>query len=94
MGGGGAYGWNYSGRLGEKAQMWRGFQKCEDTMGIESGPDAFDKLRFDMTFLAILRVAEILCSFRLVLEGKRDKEIPESSRLEFFFLIGIHSMQG
>ena len=28
-------------------------------------------------------VAEILCSFRLVLEGKTGKEIPESSRLEF-----------
>ena len=27
---------------------------------------------------------EILCSFRLVLEGKRGKEIPESSRLKFF----------
>ena len=36
-----------------------------------------------MTFLIILGVTEILCSFRLVLEGKTDKEIPESSRLEF-----------
>ena len=36
-----------------------------------------------MTFLAILGVTEILCSFRLVLEGKTGKEIPESSRLEF-----------
>ena len=36
-----------------------------------------------MTFLAILGVTEILCSFRLVLERKTDKEIPESSRLEF-----------
>ena len=26
---------------------------------------------------------EILCSFRLVLEGKTSKEIPESSRFEF-----------
>ena len=26
---------------------------------------------------------ETLCNFRLVLEGKTDKEIPESSRLEF-----------
>ena len=26
---------------------------------------------------------EILCSFKLVLEGKTDKEMPESSRLEF-----------
>ena len=28
-------------------------------------------------------VTEILCNFRLVLEGKTGKEIPESSRLEF-----------
>ena len=35
-----------------------------------------------MTFLTILGVKEILCSFRLVLEGKTGKEIPESSRLE------------
>ena len=26
---------------------------------------------------------EILCSFRLVLDGKTGKEIPDSSRLEF-----------
>ena len=36
-----------------------------------------------MTFLTILGVTEILRSFRLVLEGKTGKEIPESSRLEF-----------
>ena len=36
-----------------------------------------------MTFLTILGVTEILCSFRLVPEGKTGKEIPESSRLEF-----------
>ena len=36
-----------------------------------------------MTFLTILGVTEILYSFRLVLEGKTGKEIPESSRLEF-----------
>ena len=36
-----------------------------------------------MTFLTILGVTEILFSFRLVLEGKTGKEIPESSRLEF-----------
>ena len=37
-----------------------------------------------MTFLTILGVAEILCSFSLVLKGKTGKEIPKSSRLEFF----------
>ena len=36
-----------------------------------------------MTILTILGVTEILCSFKLVLEGKTGKEIPESSRLEF-----------
>ena len=36
-----------------------------------------------MTFLTILRVTEISCSFRLVLEEKTGKEIPESSKLEF-----------
>ena len=36
-----------------------------------------------MTVLTILEVAEILCSFRLVLERKAGKEIPESSRVEF-----------
>ena len=35
-----------------------------------------------LTFLTILGVTEISCSFRLVLEGKTVKEIPESSRLE------------
>ena len=34
-----------------------------------------------MTFLTILGVTEILCSFRLVLAGKT--EVPESSKLEF-----------
>ena len=36
-----------------------------------------------MTFLTILQVREILCSFRLVLEEKTGKEIPKSLRLEF-----------
>ena len=36
-----------------------------------------------MTFLTIVGVIEILCSFRLVLQEKTDKEKPESSRLEF-----------
>ena len=50
---------------------------------IQLGPDAFDESRFIMTFLANLGVTEILCSFRLVLEGKTGKEISDSSRLEF-----------
>ena len=53
------------------------------TTGIQSGPDAFDESRFVMTFLTTLGVREILCSFRLVLEGKQGKRYPESSSLEF-----------
>ena len=53
------------------------------TTGIQSGPDAFSKLRIVMTFLTILRVTEILCSSTLLLEGKTGKDIPQSSRLEF-----------
>ena len=36
-----------------------------------------------MTFLTILGVREILCSFSLVLERKTRKKILESSRLDF-----------
>ena len=60
-----------------------GSQFFRTTTGIQSGPDTFDESWFVMIFLTILRVMEILCNFRLVLEGKTDKEIPESSRLEF-----------
>ena len=35
-----------------------------------------------MNFLTILRVTEILCSFRLVQEGKAGRRIPETSKLE------------
>ena len=40
-------------------------------------------LLMNQGFLTILGVMEILCSFRLVLEGKTGKEIPESSRFVF-----------
>ena len=61
-----------------------GSQFFRTTTGIQSGPDAFDESKFIMTFLSILGVMDILCSFRLVLEGKTSgKEIPESSRFEF-----------
>ena len=55
-----------------------GSQFFRTTTGIQSGPDAFDKSRFIMTFLTIFGVTEILCSFKLVLEG-----ITVSSTLEF-----------
>ena len=60
-----------------------GSQFFRTTTGIQSGPDAFGESRFVMTFLTILEVMNTLCSFRLVLEGKTGKEIPESSRFEF-----------
>ena len=60
-----------------------GSQFFRTTTGIQSGPDAFDESRFVMTFLTILGVIEILCSFRLVIKRKTGKEIPKSSRLEF-----------
>ena len=60
-----------------------GSQFYRNTTGIQSGPDAFDESRSVMTFLTIFGVMEILCSFRLLLEGKTGQEIPESSRLEF-----------
>ena len=60
-----------------------GSQFFRTTTGIQSGPGAFDESRFVMTFVTILGVMEILCSVRLVLEGKTGKEIPESSRFEF-----------
>ena len=53
------------------------------TTGIQSGPDALAKSRFTITFLTALGDAEISYSFKLVLEGKTGKDIPESSRLEF-----------
>ena len=71
--------------LKSSASMYEssGSQFFRTTTGILLGPDALDKSRFAMTFLTILGVTEILCSFRLVLEGKTGKEIPELSRLEF-----------
>ena len=60
-----------------------GSQFFRTTTGIQSGPNAFDKSRFIMTFLTILGVTEILCSFRLVLEGKAGKKIFKSSIFEF-----------
>ena len=61
----------------------KGAQFFRTTTGIQSGPDTFDKSRFIMTLFTILGVTEILCSLKLVLEGKTGKEIAESSRLEF-----------
>ena len=43
----------------------------------------FYESRLVKTFLTILEVMEILCSFRLALEVEIGKEIPELSKLEF-----------
>ena len=40
-----------------------------------------DESRLTLTFLTILEVIEILCSFRLVLERKTGKVTSESSKL-------------
>ena len=60
-----------------------GSQFFRTTTGIQSGLDTFEESRFTVAFLTMLGVTKILCSFRLVLEGKAGKEIPGSSRLEF-----------
>ena len=52
------------------------------TTGIQWETDAFDESRLLMIFLNISGVTEI-GSFSLVLEGKTDKETPESSRSGF-----------
>ena len=64
------------------------------TTGIQSGPDSFDKSRFIMIFLTILVVTEIVCSFKLVLEGKTGKEIAQSSRLEFIEKFSANNFAG
>ena len=71
--------------LKSSASMYEssGSQFFRTTTGVQLRPDAFDESRFIMTFLTILGVIEILCRFRLVLEGRTGKEILESSRLEF-----------
>ena len=60
-----------------------GSQYFRTTTGIQSRSDAFDETSFVKSFFTILGVTVILRSFRLVLEGKIGKGIPESSRLEF-----------
>ena len=59
-----------------------GSQFFRTTAEIQSRPDAFDKSMLVMTFLTNIGV-RIIYRFRLDLEGKAGKEIPESSRLEF-----------
>ena len=51
-------------------------QCFKTTTGIQLGPVAFDESRLVIIFLTISGVIEILCSFRLVLEGKKIKRYP------------------
>lgn len=51
--------------------------------GKESGGDISEKSKMIMTFWNNLRVTGILWSFMIVMHGKPDKGIPESSRLKF-----------
>ena len=48
---------------------------------------------FVMTFLTILKDTEVLFSFRLVIEGKTEKQILKSSRLELMKL-EMHNTSG
>ena len=50
-----------------------GSQFLRTSTGIQSEPDAFDEPRLVIAFLTNLRVAEILCSFRLILERNAGK---------------------
>ena len=68
-----------------------GPQLFRNTTGVHSGPDAFEKSRFIMIFLTIIGVTETLGSFRLVLERKTGKEIPESSTLEFLQKFSVNN---
>ena len=44
--------------------------------GIQSTRDAFGKAMVIMTFLTILCITKILCSFKINIEEKAGKEIP------------------
>ena len=56
-----------------------GWQFFRTTFGIHVRPVSFDTSRLAMTNLGI---TEIICNFRLILEGKTGKEIPELSIFE------------
>ena len=61
------------------------------TARIQSDTGAFDESRLIITFLTNLGVRRILCVFRLILEGKTVKKIPNSSRLEFLEKLLAHN---
>ena len=53
------------------------------TTEIHSKPDFLDESRLVIIFLTNFGVREILCNFRLVIEGTGGKEVHESSKPEF-----------
>ena len=61
--------------LGGQLSMYEssGSHFFRTTPEIQSRPGAFDESMFVITFSIILGVTEILCSFRLELEGKTGK---------------------
>ena len=71
--------------LKSSASMYEssGSQFFRTTAEMQSKADIFDKSGLVIIFLMNLGVIEILCSYRLVLEGKASKDIFKSSRLEF-----------
>ena len=78
--------------------MWErsGSQSFRATTRMQSGLDICGKSRLIVTLLTILGFTEILYSFRLVVERKTGKEIPESLRLEFlekFSANNLYQMQ-
>ena len=79
--------------LKSSASMYEssGSQFFRTTAEMQSKVDIFDKSGLVIIFLMNLGVIEILCSYRLVLEGKASKDIFKSSRLEFLvkFLVNI-----
>ena len=60
-----------------------GSQFFRTTTVIQLGPDFSEKSRSVMNFSTFLGVIVIFCSFKLVVDGKAGKEIPESSKLKF-----------
>ena len=74
-----------------------GSQFFRITTGIQLGPDAFGESRFVKTFITILEVTEILCSFRLILEGKKVKRYTshqdQSCQKSFQQTVVLYQMQ-
>ena len=62
---------------------YQGHSSLEPPLESNQDPDTFDESRFIMTFLTIFGVTEILGSFRLILERKTGKEMPDSLRSDF-----------